>query len=44
MTANALVGDKERCLASGMSDYISKPISFDEVENKLEQWMNRPAT
>ncbi|WP_143247637.1 ATP-binding protein [Agaribacterium haliotis] len=39
MTANALAGDKERCLEAGMNDYISKPISFELVEQKLEQWL-----
>jgi len=35
MTANALQGDKERCLEAGMNDYISKPIEFLELSELL---------
>ena len=38
MTANALQGDRERCLASGMNDYVSKPIQFSEIKSTLERW------
>ena len=38
MTANALEGDRDRCLAAGMDDYISKPIDWDEMRAMLERW------
>lgn len=39
MTANAMQGDKERCLEAGMSDYLSKPIDFMALKEKLERWL-----
>jgi signal transduction histidine kinase/CheY-like chemotaxis protein len=41
MTANAMNGDKERCLAIGMQDYLSKPIKVNEVINALYRFQNR---
>ena len=38
VTAHAMTGDRERCLASGMDDYISKPINPSELQSKLAHW------
>lgn len=39
VTANALVTDRERCLAAGMSDYISKPFSMADLKEGIERWL-----
>lgn len=38
MTANAMQGDKEKCLETGMNDYISKPVRTEEIQNVLLYW------
>jgi PAS domain S-box-containing protein len=42
VTANAIQGDREKCMALGMNDYISKPVHPDELVRVLERWL-RPA-
>jgi PAS domain S-box-containing protein len=39
MTANAMMGDRENCLAAGMDDYIAKPVRIEELKTKLEHWL-----
>jgi CHASE3 domain sensor protein/DNA-binding response OmpR family regulator/nitrogen-specific signal transduction histidine kinase/HPt (histidine-containing phosphotransfer) domain-containing protein len=39
MTANAMAGDKEACLESGMNDYVSKPIDISFLESILAKWL-----
>jgi CheY-like chemotaxis protein len=40
MTANAMVGDRERALAAGMNDHIAKPIDIDEMFATLARWIS----
>ena len=39
LTANALAGDAEKCLASGMDDYLAKPTSLDGLDTMLSRWL-----
>ena len=38
MTADAMEGDKEKCLAAGMDDYVSKPINLATMQASIERW------
>lgn len=40
MTAHAMQGDRERCLAVGMNDYISKPVQLSTLSAALERWLS----
>ena len=41
LTANAMKGDKEKCLAAGMDDYIAKPIKLEALYGKVSEWLQK---
>jgi CheY-like chemotaxis protein len=42
MTANALAGDRERCMAAGMDDYVPKPFQRQKLHHMLSRWLSQP--
>ena len=42
LTANAMEGDRERCIAAGMDDYLGKPYTKSELATALARWLNPP--
>ena len=44
MTANAMQGDRDKCLTAGMDDYVSKPVQLAELRRAIDKWRPAPGS
>jgi CheY-like chemotaxis protein len=42
LTADAMSGDRDKCIREGMNDYLSKPVDMKQLEEILAKWLSAP--